>query len=401
MQTKSRVLVRCGLLLSLVLMLVPFGSAVAQTYIPNNAIDAISLPFIQLTTLSSAIAGLAATLFISLLTIEMMVSGFGLFWSGSDLNQFGKWIVERLLIIGIAVYLFQNGPWIGTIIKWTLEEVGIQAGGVPLNPANIVEKGVTMAGELVDSVSWWDGAGAIPVLIAALVMIIIFALIGANMVVVMCELYVLATVGAFLLGFAGSSWTRDYALGYFRYILAVCFKLVAMQVLVGLGLGVIDGLIAGLTGDQLRSVSLFTLISTMLVFWALTNSLPGAAADMVRGGGTNGGFGGVGSAGASMVNSMSSTANTMSRAGGSMMAAANSMGKSAANIGMAASAAGKMAQAGGAKGPAAVIAGAAGNMAKATAQEVGKSVRGINGPISQRQSMSQKVNRNLTQKAKG
>ena len=394
-----RVFTRRGLLLSIVLMFAPMGAAIAQVYIPDNAVDAVLLPFITLSSGSRAIAELGQTLFWSLLTIEMLISGFTLFWSGADFGQFGKWLVERMLIIGFMIYLFQNGPWLATIIRWTLESVGVQAGGVSLNPANIIEKGVEMAGQLVTTISWWDGPAAIPVLLTGLLMVIIFAFVGANMVVVMCEVYLLVTIGAFLLGFAGSSWTRDYAVGYLRYTLAVAFKLAAMQVLVGLGLQVIEGWVFNLTGDELRSTSLFTLIATMLVFYALTNTLPGAAADMVRGHGSSGGFGGVGSAGQSIVSNMRSASSSVSSAAGALTSASSNLAKTTANLGMAAGAAGKIAQADGAKGPAAVVAGAAGNMAKAAAQEVGKSVRGINGPMSSRQSMSQKVNRNLSKQA--
>ena len=67
-------------------------------------------------------------------------------------------------------------------------------------------------------------------------MSIIFAMIAANMVVVLAEIYILTVVGAFLLGFMGAAITRDYAIGYFRYTIAVSFKLLIMQVIVGLGL---------------------------------------------------------------------------------------------------------------------------------------------------------------------
>jgi len=45
------------------------------------------------------------------------------------------------------------------------------------------------------------------------------------------------------------------------------------------------------------------------------------------------------------------------------------------------------------------MSGAAANIAKATGQEIGKSIRGVNGPVAARQSMAQRVNRNLTKQA--
>ena len=378
--------------IALLLLIIPFGIAFAQ--IPNNAVDEIIEPFVDLADSTDDIRDLATSLFWALITIEFVITAISLFWAGSDFNAFGRFLVERMVVIGIAIYMFQSGPWIAWMLQWVFSFVGLAAGGIEPNPTEVIETGIKLGTELSNSVGFWDGAASIPILIAALLLSILFALIASNMTLVLIELYILTTVGAFLLGFAGSSWTRDYAIGYFRYVIAVSFKLVVMQVLVGVGLTVITGWIGTITGAGIKNTGMLTLISTMIVFYSLTNTLPAAAAGLVSGT-TTGGFGEASSGISQFNNSMKAAANTVKGAVGAIASAGNA----AKNFGQAANSAAKVSKNSGASGTAAVVSGATGNMAKALGQEIDKSSRGINGPLAQRQSYTQRVNRNLTKQA--
>ena len=120
----------------------------------------------------------------------------------------------------------------------------------------------------------------------------------------------------------GAAITRDYAIGYFRYTIAVSFKLLIMQVIVGLGFTVMDGWLNGLGAGQITGTGMFALVSTAVVFATLTNTLPNAARDLISGT-SSGSFGGVGGA----VGQMSSTANSMRQAAGAMSSTAVSMTK--------------------------------------------------------------------------
>ena len=373
----------------LVVLLLPVGEAMAQI-IPDNAIDDLLEPFEELLEIVPDIRDLASTLFWSLLLMELVISGLSLFWTGADFNAVGRWLVERILMIILAIYMFRNGPYIAQLIAQTFETVGIRMGGIRTNPTDVIERGILLASQLQSELSWWDGVKAIPTLLAALILSMIFAAIGANMIVVLCELYLLMVAGVFLMGFAGASWTRDMALGYFRYMISVGFKLLVMQVLVGLGLTVIEGWLNGLNGGDIRNLSMITIISTMVVFWTMVKTLPNAAAELVNGR-MGGSFGGVAGSGMQMVNNMKSASSSMSSTASIMRGAAKSMGTAA----MAAKSASQASKAGGATG-AAVVSGAAANLASASRQEMGKSLQGISGPGT----MGQRINRNVTKRAR-
>jgi len=372
----------------LTMVLLPSGDALSQV-IPDNAIEQVRAPFEALFGEVDRIRDFASTLFYSLLLLELVISGFSLFWTGADLNAVGRWLVERIVVLILALYLFRNGPWIAEMIVNSFAFLGVQLGGINPTPSDVVERGIVLAADLQSEVSFWDGAKAIPTLLAALILSLIFAAIGANMLVIMCELYLLMVSGIILMGFAGASWTRDIALGYFRYMISVGFKLLVMQVLVGLGLSVIEGWISGINGGDLQNVSLMSLISLMVVFYTLVKTVPHAASELVNGR-MGGGFGGVAGSGMQMVSNMRSASSSMSSSASMISNAARSMGTAAMSM----KAASQTAKAGGATG-AAVVSGAAANIAKATGQEVSKSMQGIKGPGS----IGQRVNHNLTQRA--
>lgn len=365
----------------------------AFAQIPDNALDQVLNPFKLLLNQQQTVKNWSINLFYSLLLIEFIYTASQLIFSGSDLGAFGKYLMSRIFIMGLAVLLFNSGDWVSLAIRASLDQVAQNLGGVEPNPANIIETGIELSAGLADEVSWWNAGKAIPILIAGIILSIVFAMIAANMVVVLAEVYILTTVGAFLLGFMGAAITRDYAIGYFRYTIAVSFKLLIMQLIVGIGITIMNGWVTGLAGGDVTGSGLFTLVGTAVVFATLTRTLPDAARDLINGT-SSGTFGGVGGA----VSQMSMTANSMKQAAGSMQSTAVNMTKTAGSMGMAAQAASKMAKNSGATG-AAVASGAAANIAKAAGQEIGKSIRGVNGPVSQRQSMTQRVNQNLTKQA--
>lgn len=367
------------------------GSDPVFAQIENNSIDALTEPFKGLLPQAEFVKQWAVTLFLTLMTIEFVYSGFVLIMGGSDLSAFGRYLVTRVFIIALATGLYNSGDLIANLIRATMGQVGANLGGVEPIPSNIIEQGIALAQRLAGDVSWWDGPKGVPIIIAALVISVIFGMVAANMVVVLIEVYVLTTLGAFLLGFMGASITRDYAIAYWRYVFAVSVKLAIMQIIVGIGFMVVEGWFVDM--GKITSQGVFVILSTVLVIATLTRVLPDAAQNLVSGT-TGGGFGGV----AGTVSQLSSVANSMRQTAGAVSSAAGSLAKSAANTALATKAAASAAKGSGATG-AAVASGAAANIAKAVGQEVGKSVRGVNGPVAARQSFSQRVNRNLTKEA--
>lgn len=344
----------------------------AWAQIPANASEEILIPFRQLRADHMVpIRDAARVLFYSLLLIELTLSACTLVWNGADLNSFGRWITERFILSGIMVYIFTYGPSIGSDIQDTLRDVSLLAGGVASNPSEVLDLGVNISGKLAGAVGWWDGGEAIPVLFASILMALIFAAISANMMVVLAEIYIVSTLGIFLLGFAGGSWTRDYAIGYFRWLLAVVFKLAAMQLLVGEGLSLVSVWVNNLVSStaSIQNASMLTLLGTVLIIYTLSKTIPDSAADMIRGT-SSGGMGSVAASAAALGSSMKSVSQKMVSAARGTASGAAKGANAIANSSFGASA-GSMA--------AKTVSGAAGNSSSG-----GKSGGSAKGPVAAR-----------------
>lgn len=81
---------------------------------------------------------------------------------------------------------------------------------------------------------------SVALLLAALVVMVCFALISAQVVFIKCEAMIAMMAALILVSFGGSSFLKDYAVNALRYVLAVAFKLFVMQLVLGVGLAFIQ-----------------------------------------------------------------------------------------------------------------------------------------------------------------
>lgn len=116
-------------------------------------------------------------------------------------------------------------------------------------------------------------------LIAALVIIICFAFISAQVVFIKCEAMVSMAAALILVAFGGSSFLKDYAVNAIRYVLAVAFKLFVMQLVLGIGIAFIEGFSTSTAELQ----DLFVVIGASIVLLALVKSLPDVCAGIING----------------------------------------------------------------------------------------------------------------------
>ena len=77
---------------------------------------------------------------------------------------------------------------------------------------------------------WSPLASAVGLVLSGLIMVV-FALVGANMLLLLCSAWLLAYAGVFFLGFGGSRWTSDIAINYYKKILEIGASLFTMILL--------------------------------------------------------------------------------------------------------------------------------------------------------------------------
>jgi len=233
-----------------------------------------------------------------------------LLFAGLALIEFvlvvGKQVIARADAVGIlATVLFQvitlgffywlciHGPDISRAITVSFAQVAndasVAAGGSRnLSPGDIFELGL----ELVKVV--WAPLGlnikSILLIFAGLAILVVFATVAGMMIEVIVESYFTASVGVILLGFGGSSATRNLAVAQLHLAIAVGMKRLVLQLLVGLSEVLMRGWV-GNVGTDPSWIEIAVIVGVPVVLLRLVITLPQRAQDMVLGTYSNMGVG--------------------------------------------------------------------------------------------------------------
>ena len=214
-----------------------------------------------------------------LVILEVCFLGIKATLNRDQIPDIFKQFVMLLLLAGFflaVINYYQEWAW--NLIN------GLGAIGKELTPGGYSSEspfltGMQLVKLVLDKLSVWSPGNSIALLIAALVIIVCFALISAQVVFIKCEAMVAMAAALILVAFGGSSFLKDYAVNAIRYVLAVAFKLFVMQLVLGIGIAFIEGFSTSTAELQ----DIFVVIGASVVLLALVKSLPDVCAGIING----------------------------------------------------------------------------------------------------------------------
>lgn len=127
----------------------------------------------------------------------------------------------------------------------------------------------------------------------AIIVIVILAIIAANMLILLVSGWILAYAGVFYLGFGGCRWTSDIAISYFKTVLNIAIQLMSMILLVGIGQQFINAYYTQMDAN-INLNDMAAMLVAAIVLLVLVNKIPPLIGSIAQGGGTQalgGGFG--------------------------------------------------------------------------------------------------------------
>jgi len=197
-------------------------------------------------------------------------------------------LVHRIMFIGFFSYLMLNGFNIAESILNGFLDLGQNVVSVKLlTPDNVLDTGIELAKKITEGVAWWN-VSKFGYLVIAVIMLICFAAMAGAMVLALVEFYVVVFAGIFLLGFGGSTYTKDYALMFIKAVVMVGLKVFILMILSGIGIGIIHGYAANITNNSGQYLS---LLGSSVVLAILINRAPDLLASLVTGVSHSGGGG--------------------------------------------------------------------------------------------------------------
>lgn len=206
--------------------------------------------------------------------------------------------------------------------------------------------GLELAQAVFDKVSPMKLQYVIPLVLAGFAIVVCFALIAMQIILIKCEVCVAMCASSILLGLGATSFLRDYAVNTLKYIFAVAFKLMTMQLVMGVGISFIREL---KVAEEIDFAQIAVTVGFCIIFYALVKTLPDIVAGIIQG---------------SHVNSGNSLTSTVTALGAGLMGAGMAASSGMANIGRAA----QVAREQGASGMGGMISGTARNLWDATRQ---------------------------------
>ncbi len=230
----------------------------------------------------------ARWLFFTLATFQFVWINMALALKGGDISEFISQNVKFTLGTGIMfVFLMHSYDWMTALIMG-FRQVGERAVQVSapgadgsIDPANVFQNGLVIAGSLFEQMGVWSGVGNIALVICALVIFVCFAYLAALLAVTIVESYLVTGGAVLLFGFGGASWTSDIARKTMMYAVSVGAKLFVMQLIVGVSMGSV--LSWAQAYESTSSTNTLSLIGLIIMITIMAKMIPELVQGIIAG----------------------------------------------------------------------------------------------------------------------
>ena len=238
----------------------------------------------------------------------------------ADIGEFFAEFIRFTVTTGFFWWLLSNGPEMAMDIIDSLREIGATAGHVPntLTPSSPISIGFDIVKKAFTGLSWVHPIDNLAIVLVSGAVVICMAVVAANLLIALVTAWVLAYAGIFILGFGGSRWTSDMAIGYFKTMLSIGMELMTMTLLVGIATSVIDGFYNQLDGSSVYELLLIFCVCAVLAL--LIGKIPARVGSLAGGGGSGAGVGA-----GTVLGAAAAGAAAMATAGAAIAAGATSM----------------------------------------------------------------------------
>lgn len=252
--------------------------ASSQAFADASIIDSITSQYKSAcANIASKMLNYAQNIFWILAAIQFIATGIKLSLSGSDIQEWAASIVRQILFIGIYAWLMENSYDFSMKIVDSFRQAG---NDTALHPANLFSVGLKIAEAVSAMATSWNPFNGALVAICAVFIIATFIWIAAQVVVTLCEMYILISAGVLMMGFGGSEWTKDFANKTLLLVVGIGAKLLIMELLISTGWDIMSQ-----WGDITYKTNhdIFTVMAGVGVFALLVSQLPNMAQQFISG----------------------------------------------------------------------------------------------------------------------
>ena len=215
-------------------------------------------------------------------TLEIAYLGVKAALGQSDIGETVKNFCISLLAAGLFLAIINNyETWTAQIING-LKNVAGEMGNLEDAVDKPFKKGLELCAYIwkeIDNIDWNEIGLILAMLFALFIVLISFCLITAQVIFIKCEAYVAMAAACILVGLGGTSFFRDYAINVCKYVVSVAFKLMTMQLLIGIGFTFLQEVTQGKADLPTCAV----IIGVAIVLLSLVKTMPDTVGGIITG----------------------------------------------------------------------------------------------------------------------
>lgn len=248
-------------------------AAIDNAGLMNNVLDKYAA---VASTWGVVITKYASWLFWTLSVISLVWTFGMMALRKADVGEFFAEFIRFTLFTGFYWWLLKNGPNFAVAIMDSLRQIAAEATGMgaELRPSGIVDIGFQIFSKVASQTSGWEPVDSAIGVIMSVVILVVMALIAVNMLILLISGWILAYAGVFFLGFGGSRWTSEMAIGYFKTTLSVGAQLFTMVLLVGIGKSFVDQYYTSMDQGKLVLNELGVMLVVAIVLLTMVTKIP-------------------------------------------------------------------------------------------------------------------------------
>lgn len=241
----------------------------------------------------------ARNLFLSLAVIAIVWSYGQLLIKGGELNTIFFELVKTIMTVGLFWWLINDcADLLFTLFKKFGEWGGKQTNFGVHSAADVINQGSSIAlnllsveGGVFDMAVW---VASVIGLVFGIFVFVTCVILGVNIIILEVEFYFFCYIGVFILGTAGSEWTKDSSIAYLKKLIAYSVQYFSTLVVAGIAFSAMENYteqVNKMTSANDVSgtcLAMLSLLGIFLVISKVQQTIPQALAGLFGGGSTGG-----------------------------------------------------------------------------------------------------------------
>ena len=225
-------------------------------------------------------------LFFYLCVIQLSITALWMVIAGESLQRLMSRFIQMSFIFGFFYGLIECGSeWIPDILNGFIQ-LGQQGGVESLDPSSIINQGLSIASAIFQGFFNWGLLGhpfvSLIGAIICLALLVIYALISAELTIVLVKSYVVTSLCGLFFALGASDYTRNMTQKYIATVIGLGLQLMMLYLLLGVGqhIGEDWAVMTKTAADQHQLMPMLVILAAVIVYYMVIKHIPVFVASM-------------------------------------------------------------------------------------------------------------------------